>query len=68
MRLVILAIGIMAISATVSAQERRVYAHPVRLDRYGVIVPWYQGQDGPLNFRVRSAGETLKRYPWATPP
>ncbi|MGB9877172.1 MAG: malectin domain-containing carbohydrate-binding protein [bacterium] len=47
---------------------KRYYAHEVVEDRYGVIAPWYKGQDGQLAFRVRVAAETLKRYPWATPP
>jgi hypothetical protein len=41
------------------------YAHPAVVDRYGVIAPWYQGQNGQLDFRVRIAAETMKRYPWA---
>ncbi len=47
---------------------KRYYAHNVVEDRHGVIAPWYKGQDGQLNFRIRVAAETLKRYPWATPP
>ncbi|MBC7327506.1 hypothetical protein H5T87_05255 [bacterium] len=48
--------------------QNRYYAHETIEDRYGVIAPWYKGQDGQLAFRVRVAAETLKRYPWATPP
>jgi len=44
---------------------RRFYAHEAVLDRHGVIAPWYRGQNGPCDFRVRIAAETLKRYPWA---
>lgn len=47
---------------------KRYYAHEVVEDSYGVIAPWYKGQDGQLSLRVRIAGETLKRYPWAVPP
>jgi len=47
--------------------QKRYYAHPAVHDRYGVIAPWYTGQNGPLDFRVRIAAETLKRYPWTDP-
>ena len=43
---------------------RRYFAHPAVEDRDGVIAPWYQGQNGQCDFRVRIAAETLKRYPW----
>src|SRR5512136_690803 len=43
---------------------QRYYAHPAVVDRYGVIAPWYQIQNGQLDFRVRIAAETMKRYPW----
>jgi hypothetical protein len=42
----------------------KYFAHPAVEDRYGVIAPWYQGQNGQCDFRVRVAAETLKRYPW----
>ena len=45
---------------------RHYYAHPVVADRYGVIAPWYRGQNGQYDFRVRVAAETLKRYPWSS--
>ena len=41
------------------------FAHPAAEDAYGVIAPWYRGQNGQCDFRVRVAAETLKRYPWA---
>ncbi len=34
-------------------------------DPSGVIAPWYRGQNGQCDFRIRVAAETLKRYPWA---
>ena len=34
------------------------------LDEQGVIAPWYTGLNGQLDFRIRIAAETLKRYPW----
>src|SRR5512134_2528812 len=40
------------------------FAYPKVEDKHGVIAPWYKGQNGQLDFRVRIAAETLKRYPW----
>jgi len=45
----------------------RYYAYPAVEDRHGVIAPWYRGQNGQCDFRVRIAAETLKRYPWTGP-
>jgi hypothetical protein len=50
--------------AATAASLPRYYAYPTVLDRYGVIAPWYQGQNGQADFRVRIAAETMKRYPW----
>jgi hypothetical protein len=44
---------------------KKYFAHPAVEDRNGVIAPWYGGQNGQCDFRVRIAAETLKRYPWA---
>ena len=44
---------------------KKYFAHPAVEDRDGVIAPWYRGQNGQCDFRVRIAAETLKRYPWA---
>ena len=41
------------------------YAHAPVLDKNGVIAPWYTGQNGQYDYRVRIAAETIKRYPWA---
>lgn len=60
-------LGIIA-SAFGQVVAKRYYAHETVEDKFGVIAPWYKGQDGQLNFRIRIAGETLKRYPWALPP
>ena len=46
------------------AAQKRYYAYPVVEDRHGVIAPWYKGQNGQCDFRIRIAAETLKRYPW----
>ncbi len=43
---------------------KHYYAYDAVEDRYGVIAPWYRGQNGQCDFRVRIAAETLKRYPW----
>lgn len=40
------------------------YAHKTVEDPYGVIAPWDDGQNGPLDTRLRIAVEVLKRYPW----
>ena len=47
--------------------QERYFAHPAVEDKHGVISPWYRGQNGQCDFRVRIAAETLKRYPWTTP-
>ena len=66
---VLLLLGVF--SATVSAMAadappvKKYFAHPAVEDRDGVIAPWYRGQNGQCDFRVRVAAETLKRYPWA---
>src|SRR6516225_3695430 len=44
----------------------KYFAHDAVEDRNGVIAPWYSGQNGQFDLRVRVAAETLKRYPWAT--
>ena len=51
--------------AAAATTQKRYFAHRAVEDRYGVIAPWYKGQDGQFDFRVRVAAETMKRYPWA---
>ena len=46
---------------------KKYFAHPVVEDRHGVIAPWYRGQNGQCDLRVRISEETLKRYPWTEP-
>lgn len=48
--------------------QKHYYAHDAVEDQHGVIAPWYKGQNGQLDWRVRIAAETLKRYPWVQPP
>jgi len=55
----------LAASAHAATTQKRYYAHDAVEDKHGVIAPWYRGQNGQLDFRVRIAAETLKRYPWA---
>jgi hypothetical protein len=43
---------------------RHYYGHDAVVDRDGVIAPWYHGQNGQFDLRVRIAAETMKRYPW----
>jgi hypothetical protein len=50
--------------ASSATTQKRYYAHDAVEDRYGVIAPWYQGQNGQTDLRVRVAAEFLKRYPW----
>jgi hypothetical protein len=45
---------------------QRYFAHEAVEDSHGVIAPWYRGQNGQCDFRVRVAAETMKRYPWTT--
>ncbi|MBI5091112.1 MAG: hypothetical protein HZB26_01570 [Candidatus Hydrogenedentes bacterium] len=58
-------IPLVSLSAT---RQDHYYAYPTVEDSNGVIAPWYSGLNGQLDFRVRIAAETLKRYPWAAPP
>ncbi len=51
--------------ARAATVQKRYYAYEAVHDRHGVVAPWYKGQNGQLDFRVRVAAETLKRYPWA---
>ena len=57
-----LSLGSHANAATV---QKHYFGHDAVQDQYGVIAPWYKGQNGQFDFRVRIAAETLKRYPWA---
>jgi hypothetical protein len=57
-----LALGAQAKAATV---QKHYFGHDAVQDQYEVIAPWYKGQNGQFDFRVRVAAETIKRYPWA---
>ena len=58
-------LGILLIAACQAAVvQKHYYAHDTVHDKYGVIAPWYKGQNGQLDYRLRIAVETLKRYPW----
>jgi hypothetical protein len=50
--------------ASAATAQKQYFAYPAVEDRHGVIAPWYKGQDGQFDFRVRVAAETMKRYPW----
>ncbi len=67
---IILVLLTLCVSPAVQSASRypRYYAHETVEDGQGVIAPWYQGQNGQWDARVRIAAETLKRYPWAIPP
>lgn len=59
--IVFLACGVLAAGVTLP----HYYGHPAVEDAHGVIAPWYKGQNGQFDYRVRIAAETLKRYPWS---
>ncbi len=50
--------------ASSSTTLQSYYAHRVVEDENGVIAPWSQGINGPLDTRLRIAVQVLKRYPW----
>jgi hypothetical protein len=58
----------LSIGAYAQPTQPHYFAHPAVEDSHGVIAPWYKGQNGQCDFRVRVAAETLKRYPWAASP
>ncbi|MCX7428630.1 MAG: malectin domain-containing carbohydrate-binding protein [Planctomycetia bacterium] len=62
--------GLLVLSVTRGAPaattQKHYYGHDAVEDAQGVIAPWYRGQNGQCDFRVRIAAETLKRYPWTT--
>ncbi len=64
--LVLLWTAVPATPAFGATTLRFYFAHAPETDRHGVIAPWYKGQNGQLDYRVRIAAETLKRYPWIT--
>jgi Malectin domain len=55
-----------SIFGQVETTRGHYFAHDTVEDRYGVIAPWYKGQNGQFDLRVRIAVETMKRYPWTT--
>ena len=48
-----------------ASPQRQYFAHAVVEDSFGVVAPWYRGQNGQCDWRLRITAETLKRYPWA---
>ncbi len=70
-RLLLLALCLIAFSqfpVLAATTQEKYYAHEAVEDQHGVIAPWYQGQNGLVDHRVRVAAEFLKRYPWVSPP
>jgi len=65
-RLACFLLFVLRASGDVSAAtaQPRYYAHEAIEDAHGVIAPWYRGQNGLVDLRVRVAAEFLKRYPW----
>jgi hypothetical protein len=63
-----LVLCLLQLTSLAAARQDHYYAYPTVEDANGVIAPWYTGLNGQLDYRVRIAVETLKRYPWALPP
>ena len=59
--------GILAPHGYAASTLSRYYAHEAVEDADGVIAPWYTGQNGQIDYRIRVSAETLKRYPWTGP-
>jgi len=61
---------VFSMASPTSAAEtlKSYYAHPARQDSFGVIAPWSDGCNGPLDERLRIAVEVMKRYPWVDRP
>jgi hypothetical protein len=55
-------------TAQAAQTQPHYFAHAAVEDQYGVIAPWYKGQNGQFDYRVRIASETLRRYAWVVPP
>jgi hypothetical protein len=53
-------------AANAATVQKHYFGHDAVQDKYGVIAPWYKGQNGQFDFQVRVAAETIKRYPWVT--
>jgi len=62
--LFLVVICLMSWPAFAASTREAYYAHPAREDANGVIAPWYEGQNGQLDERLRIAVEVYKRYPW----
>ena len=57
-RLLLVAILLWPVCATAADPQvvKKYFAHPAVEDRDGVIAPWYRGQNGQCDFRVRDRG------------
>ncbi|MEI6915170.1 MAG: malectin domain-containing carbohydrate-binding protein [Armatimonadota bacterium] len=67
LRLVILSVIVLlgsAASGYAASVMPYYYGHDAVEDANGVIAPWYTGQNGQFDERIRVSMETLKRYPW----
>jgi hypothetical protein len=65
-RVAIFLLGSLFPTVATSCFAQKYFAHDAVKDQYGVIAPWYQGQNGQFDLRVRIAAETMKRYPWTS--
>ena len=52
------------LTARAETSRESLFAHETCEDEYGVIAPWYKGQNGQLDERIRIAVDVYKRYPW----
>ena len=66
-KIVVLAVLIIGSAEVAASATLKFYdGHAPEVDRNGGVAPWYTGQNGQYDLRVRIAGEKVKRYPWAT--
>jgi Malectin domain len=57
---------LLPVAGSAATTQNHYFGHKTVQDKFGVIAPWYKGQNGQFDFRVRVAAETMKRYPWVT--
>src|SRR5512136_1059105 len=62
--ILILGVALLAGACCGETTLKRYYVHDAVVDRHGVIAPWYKGQNGQIDLRIRVAAETMKRYQW----
>lgn len=66
--LILMAVGgALTLTRTVMAAETQpsYYAHPIVEDALGVVAPWYNGQNGQIDYRIGRAAEVLLNSGWS---